>query len=145
MLLCWLLREEVRPQGLSGCNPPQWSRSLKMMVGNCPSSTDSVPTWPVWGLALVLEVGPPHCHGDDVLVPLLAGVDISDLYHVNLGLKISNFRAFSSIWESWLTSFRILRTLSVLVDLVMEEISRTTHSDMVVRSLSSFCWSFEVI
>ena len=63
-----------------------------MLIRNFPPSTDVVPTWPVRGLALVLEVGPPHCHRDDVLVPRLAGVDISDLHHVNFGLNISSFR-----------------------------------------------------
>ena len=68
-----------------------------MLTKTFPSNNYFVPTGPVRGLALVLEVGPPHCHGDDVLVPRLAGVDISYLYNVNLGLNISSFRRLNSI------------------------------------------------
>ena len=68
-----------------------------MLIRNFPSNPDFVPTRPVGALALVLVVGPPHSHGDDVLVPRLAGVDISYLHNVNLGLNITSFRRVNSI------------------------------------------------
>ena len=43
-------------------------------------------TGPVGGLVLVLVVSPPHSHRYDWFVSLLAGVDVSNLHNVNLGL-----------------------------------------------------------
>ena len=98
-------------------------------------------------------MGASDCHWNDGFVPLLARVDVGDFAYIHFGLQQRHWIRY---WTSRLvekkglmvgghTALRILRTLSFVVDFVMEEISSTTHVDMLSLScFSGVSWSNQI-